>query len=366
MSDDLRSTLESAVEEHSEPVAVPSTPEPVEAAPAPDESPVRAEVAAPAEEGVERGSPDKPKSIEEVVDATLADKKPDSKAPADPRIDRAPQSWKGESKKVWGELPLQVRQEVVRRERETTRVMQEAAQARQQVSGMQEVFAPHMDRINSVYGGDARQAITNLLAVERRLFNDTPVAKAQLIANMVKQFNVDIMALDAALAGQPAPEAVQQQSAIERILEQRLAPLQQFVQSQQQREQMARQQTEQQAQHTIESMAVDPQFPYFDDVRQDMADIIEMGAKRGVAISLEQAYSRAVRMNDDTYQAASVRDSSQAATQAALQAHQAAQRAKGAAVSVSGNPSAPGTNVGNPLDLRGTILSALGETGSRL
>jgi hypothetical protein len=366
MSDDLRSVLESAVEEHSEPESPSPSPEsavPADAGAAPDPSPSEQTAAAPAEMTTERGSPDKPKSIEEVVPD---DTKPVDKAPVDARIDRAPQSWKGESKKVWAELPLNVRQEVTRRERETTKVMQEAAQARQQVSGMQEAFAPHMDRINTVYGGDARQAITNLLAVERRLFNDTPVAKAQLIANMVKQFNVDIMALDAALAGQPAPEAVQQQSAIERILEQRLQPFQQFLQTQQQREQQAAQRTEQEALHTVESMATDPQFPYFDEVRDLMADIIELNSRRGIYIPLPEAYNKAVRMNDDTYQASSVRDSSQAATNAALQAHQAAQRAKGAAVSVSGNPSASGTNVGNPLDLRGTILSALGETGSRI
>jgi hypothetical protein len=369
MSDDLRSTLESAVQEHSEPeVAVPSSaPEsvaPVEASPATDASPVQAGEA-PAETQVERGSPDKPKSIEEVANAVPAEK-PVDKAPADPRIDRAPQSWRGESKKVWNELPLNVRQEVVRRERETTRVMQEAAQARHQISGLQEVFAPHMDRINSVYGGDAMTAVTNLLAVERQLFNGTPVAKAQLIANMVKQFGIDIIALDAALAGQPAPEAVQQQSALERMLEQKLAPVQQFIQTQQQREQQVRQQTEQQALITIESMSQDQRFPYFEEVRNDMADLIETRARRGEALSLEDAYAIAVRMNDDTYQASTVRDSSQAATQAALQAHQAAQKAKGASVTVSGNPTGPGTNVGNPSDLRGTILSALGETGSRL
>lgn len=360
MSDDLRSTLESAVEEHSEPVAVPSTPEPVEAAPAPDASPVQAEAAAPAEEGAERSSSDI-KSIEEVVN-----EKPADKAPVDPRIDRAPQSWKGESKKVWAELPLHVRQEVLRRERETTKVMQETAQARQQIGGLQEVLAPHMDRINSVYGGNAMTAVTNLLAVERQLFNGSQVSKAQLVANMIKQFGIDLPTLDNILAGQPAPEAVQQQSAIERMLEQRLAPIQQFVQSQQQREQQARQQTEQEAVHTVESMATDPQFPYFNEVRDLMADIIELNSRRGIYIALPEAYNKAVRMNDDTYQASTVRTSSQAATDAAMQAHQAAQRAKGAAVSVSGNPTGVGTNQGNPSDLRGTILSALGETGSRL
>ena len=111
---------------------------------------------------------------------------------------------------------------------------------------------------------------------------------------------------------------------------------------------------------------MDPNYPYFEDVRQDMADIIEMGARRGVAISMEAAYTRAVRMNDTTFQATNARETSQAATQAALQQHQIAQKAKGAAVSVSGSPMGTGANGGNPADLRGTITAAFSDTGGRL
>ena len=207
MSDDLRSALESAVEEHSEPEAPSSSPEAIvspatpESAPAPSSSEAVGEEVS-AETTAERGSPDKPKPIDEVV----AEKPAEEKPAIDPRIDRAPQSWKGDSKKVWAELPLNVRQEVVRRERETTKVMQEAAHTRQQMSQVQEALAPHMDRINSVYGGNSVQAINNLLVIERRLFNDTPADKAQLMANMIKQFNIDLPTLDALLSGQPASD----------------------------------------------------------------------------------------------------------------------------------------------------------------
>jgi len=370
MTEDLRSTLESAIEEHSEPLPTENSSAagaaPVETAPAeaasdaPSPSGVSADakavVATPSIEEVAGVEPEKVEHKDETPEQRDARQ----------RVDRAPQSWKGESKKLWDTLPLNVRQEVARRERDVSKVMNDTAQVRQQVSQMQEVLSPHMDRINTVYGGNAMTAMTNLLAVERQLFNGTPQDKAQLVANMVKQFNIDVRALDAAIVGQAPPEDVAQQSSIERILEQRLAPLQQFVQSQQQREQQVRYQQEQQVTQTIEQMAVDPQYPYFDEVRDLMADIVEVNARRGIAISLPDAYTKAVRMNDDTYQASTARDSSQAATQAALQAHQQAQRAKGAAVSVGGAPGAPGTNVGNPTDLRGTIASLIGDTGSRM
>jgi hypothetical protein len=365
--DDLRSVIESAVEEQSQDANPPPvvSAEPAVEPSAPVETPPSSDDGAQAEVPTERGSPDVPKSIEEVAGEKSADKPADKTVP-DPRIDRAPQSWKGDAKKVWAELPLNVRQEVVRRERDATRILQETAEVRQRVDAMREVIMPHMDRINTMYQGNAVTAINNLLGVERTLVSGDPVAKVNLVANMIKHFGIDLVALDKALVGQPMPQEVQQQSALERMLEQKLSPIQQFIASQQQRDQQHRQQVEQEVTHTVETMATDPNFPYFDDVRADMADIIEMGAKRGVAISLEQAYSRAVRMNDETYQATTVRESSQAATQAALQAHQAAQRAKGAAVSVSGSPSMPGGNQGNPNDLRGTIAELLGETGSRM
>jgi hypothetical protein len=148
------------------------------------------------------------------------------------------------------------------------------------------------------------------------------------------------------------------------LLEQKLAPLQQFIQTQQEREQQHIRQEREQVASTVNDMANDSRFPYFQEVRSDMADIIEMGMRRGVAISLEDAYTKAVRMNDDVFQATSVRDSTQGATQAALEAHRAAQAAKGASVSVTGSPTGTGRNLGNPSDLRGTIEAQF--SGGRL
>ena len=115
---------------------------------------------------------------------------------------------------------------------------------------------------------------------------------------------------------------------------------------------------------TIEQMATDPQYPYFDDVRDDMADLIEISAKKGLALSLPEAYNKAVRMNDTTYEASSSRSQSVSATQQALAAHQQAQRAKGVAVSVSGSPNGLNTrDFSNPADLRGLISQAFDGVG---
>jgi hypothetical protein len=372
MDNDLRSTLEAAVEEHTpEPVATESAPAPaLVTADAPLAAQPSDHAAEPAalSSGEPVADPDKPKPITEVAGQESEQQEQPEQSKRELRVDRAPQSWKGEAKQVWAQLPLNVRQEVLRRERETTKVLQETAEDRNRLASIREVLAPHMDRINTVYGGNPIQAINNMLNVERIMLNGDPATKVQMVANMIKHFNIDVVSLDRVLSGQggPTPE-VAQQSALEQLLEQKLAPVQQFIQSQQQREAQQRAQVEQEIDHTIESMAANPeQFPYFEEVREDMADLIDLAAKKGVALSLEDAYHRAVRMNDGAYQASSVRESSQAATQAALQAHQQAQRAKGASLSVSGAPSTPGSGGPNPNDLRGTIESLLGGMGTRL
>lgn len=371
---DLREALESAVEEHSTPEPV-STPEatpaaPVEAADAPVESsPASSGEEATPSESVQSKDSSLP-SIEEVAEQASDQSAVQSETAAEKefraRVDRAPQSWKGDAKKVWEQLPLNVRQEVVRREREITNKLNETAPLKQRMDSLIEVLTPHRERIQAVHGGNPLQAIDRMLNVERIMFSGSTSDKAQLVARMIKEFKVDIVALDNLLAGEPLPQQVQQQTDIERLLEQKLAPVQQFIQSQQQMEQQRAAKIEQEAVHTVETMAVDPQFPYFEDVREDMADLIEMSAKKGVALSLPDAYNKAIRMNDGVFQATNVRSNTQAATQAALTAHQAAQRAKGAAVSVSGAPSGVGTNIGDPSDLRGTIAAALGNSGGRV
>lgn len=368
---DLREALTTAFES-SEPNNETTTDAP---APATDVSAEVAEVSEVVESGsspqkqaegnVPEGKTPDTKSIEEVVAKPAPEEKPSEKV-VDPRIDRAPASWKGDAKKLWQELPLAARQEVIRRERDTSRVLQESAGDRQKVAEIQSVLAPHMDRIKEIYQGNPVTAINNLLGIERTLISGDTSSKAQLVANIINHFKVDVGMLDSLLSGQaPSPETAQQ-AYVERLLENRLAPVMSFVQQQQQMQEQQQQQMQQSAATTVEQMALDPSYPYFEEVRDDMADIIEMNAKRGITVTLPEAYEKAVRMNDAAFQASGIREASQNTTQAALQAHQAAQKAKGAAVSVSGSPSGNGINAGNPADLRGTIASALESMGGRI
>jgi hypothetical protein len=268
------------------------------------------------------------------------------------RVDRPPVGWKGQAKGEWATVPLAIRQEVTRREAEVEKVLREAAPLRQFQQQFQQTVAPYMARIDS-YGTPPVQAIGNLLKADYLLSSAPKQQRAQLMAQFIKDYEVDIVELDNALSGAAQPNPQGQQTDIEqRILQQ----VQQMVAPFYQQQNRQQQQQQQRASSTVESMSQDHiKYPYFNEVRQDMADIVEMMAKRGVDVTLEDAYSRATRFNPDV----SSQLERQTTMSSANQQHQQAQRSRLASSSVSGAPASGGSNgfVGNG-DLRSSLEAA--------
>ena len=101
-------------------------------------------------------------------------------------------------------------------------------------------------------------------------------------------------------------------------------------------------------------------FPHFDVVREEMAQLLELGK----AQDLETAYKKAVRMNDDVWELEQdrlLKDAKQASMKA-----QQVQKAKAAAVSPkSTTPSGKVTNPEDKKDRRSLIADQLGEAMSR-
>ena len=101
-------------------------------------------------------------------------------------------------------------------------------------------------------------------------------------------------------------------------------------------------------------------FPHFDVVREEMAQLLELGK----AQDLETAYKKAVRMNDDVWaleQDRLLKD----AKQSAIKAQQVA-KAKATAVSPkSVTPSGKATETGDKKDRRSILAEQMGEAMSR-
>lgn len=341
--DDLREALSAAVEEHDEPEQELQ----VETAPASEPAEAPAEVEQDSEKLAEPAGEKQPPANDAV----------EQKAPVQAeepkgvhRVDRAPNSWRKEAKGEWAAIPLHVRQEVHKREMEINRVLQETAPIRQEVEQFRQVAAPYMARMSSM-GVQPAQAFESLLKADYVLSSSPKEQRAAYMAQLIKQYDIDIVALDKAIVGGQQPQTQQQgpdiNALVQQQVQQALAPIYQQQQAQQQAQQ-------QEVVSTVEQMSLDPRFPHFDEVRDDMADIIELNARRGVAISLETAYSRATQWNPQV-----------SAMSQATQQNQLAQKAKAAAVSISGAPALGGAQVqGGDGTLRGDILAAFG--GGRL
>ena len=359
---ELREALEAAVTEQestNEPATTPEVSTPASEAPAAEP------IQSPEPEAVE---PDAPKTESVAPESKAPDTAvKEAKAPAEDqkglhRVDRAPASWKKEAKGEWNALPLQVRQEVYRREMEVSRVMQETAQARQQVEQINRTVAPFMARIQSS-GVTPVEAIDQLLKADYTLATAPKAQRAEFMAKLVADYDVDIASLDAAIVarmqGRQAPQQQgfdpnQIQQLVQQQLQQALAPMYQQQQQQQQ-------EAQQKAVTTVEQMSLDPQYPYFDEVRDEMADLMQLYSQRGVYISLPEAYNKVVVANPTI----AAQQARQASVIQANQQHQLAQKAKVAASSVTGAPASGGSQAfAGDGSLRGAIEAAF--SGARV
>lgn len=274
--------------------------------------------------------------------------------------ERAPASWRPEVREHWAKLPPDVRSEVARREQEMQRTLQDTAEARRIVEAYARTFAPYEAYIRAE-NATPLQAIDNLMATAVKLRTGTAPELAQLVAGMVKQYGVGrfgnnfIEALDSALAGQ-VPQVDQQQMQMQQALQQQLAPVQQFM------TQFQQMQAAQQAQLASQASTEVDQFldraEFGQDVREEMADLMEVAAKRGRQITLQDAYRQACMANSRVRAVLQQR----AKAQGAQQGNAAAQRARAAAVSVSGAPAMGAPNAGSPDSVRAAIEQAIALT----
>ena len=270
--------------------------------------------------------------------------------------ERAPQAWRPEIREHWGQLPEPVRAEIQRREVEVQRTLQESAEARRSFDAVMKTIEPYQAFIKAE-NSNPLQAIDNLMSTAARLRTGTAPELAQLVAGIVNQFgtgrfgNQFIELLDGALAGQ-APRVDPQQAALEQALNQRLAPVQNMLTQFQQAQAAQQQRVAEQAQNEVGNFLQRAEFG--EDVREEMADLLETAQRRGQNLSLADAYKKACMLND---RVRSVLQSRAKARGAQTQT-QAAQRARSAAVSVTGAAPA-GALRQEPTDVRSAIEAAI-------
>jgi hypothetical protein len=123
----------------------------------------------------------------------------------------------------------------------------------------------------------------------------SPSKKAEVIKNIIAEYNVDIRMLDEALAGQELPD--DPNAPILSAIDERLAPINEFMGQVSNMRQQADTVVDEEAGAAVDSFAQSHEF--YEDLRDDMADLLEMAANRGRGMTLDQAYERAAAAHPD-------------------------------------------------------------------
>lgn len=270
---------------------------------------------------------------------------------------KAPASWKADLREKWKALPPEVQSEVIRRERENDARMQEAAQLRKFAQDFQQVAEPYRAIIEAE-GAHPLQAFHDYLKTATLLRSGPPMEKARLVAQLIHRFGVPVQALDqyleAAIRGGalPAPglpsgaQQFAQQPPVFRDprVDQLLARMEAA-----QRSQVAQ---------SAEQFAADPKHEFFEDVRLTMADVMDAAAKRGIVMSLDDAYERACQIEPEVRKVLQARGAQGNASQAA-RTLAAARHAASSVPSAGAAPAAKTNGSAKPGSVRDAILQSI-------
>lgn len=256
-------------------------------------------------------------------------------------VEKPPASWSPVARETWANVPKEARDEIAKREQQTQSALQESAQARNFSNAFGDMAQRYTGFI-SANSGNPLQEVEGLLQTASIMQNGTQVQKAQMAADLIKNFSIDISTLDDVLVGQAPQEEVPD------AVSQRLNQLEGYFKQQQQQQHAAVQQQQAVVAQEVNEFIATHEFA--PDVRTTMADFMDIADRTGQPISLDEAYNRALVTRPDLQQIINNR-----ATGSMNQNRVAG--ARRAAVSVPQN-SGNGVGKGAPMSMRDALLDA--------
>ncbi len=227
----------------------------------------------------DKKSPESPQAAPPVPQEQAAAAAPTpAAAPGTPKDEpiAPPSEWKGAGKVQWNKLPKAIQSEL----RET---YESLSQSREAMAPLEQAIAPYRDEWTRVAGSPA-SAISQL-GEFYKLYVENPVG---LIQHIARTRGIDLgggQGQPPAQGGTP-PAAPDINSLIRQAVQQEVAPIQQHF----------KQTADQQLDSIIQSFAADPRYPYFNDVKVQMGQLMEAGiVPMG---NMAAAYDKAVKLND--------------------------------------------------------------------
>lgn len=354
---DIRASLEAAFEPEEKPASetAPDVPGPVSTADAGSDAAGEGsgESAAPETEGTAPsgdGAPGEGGSSPDTEAGSSSDSSTENegdRSQGEPKIEKAPQSWKPAARENWSTLPAEVRAEIHRREADIQRGLRDASEFSKLGKTFKETVAPYEATIRTL-GVSAEEAVGELFKTDHTLRHGRPQEKAARLLGLMEYYGVDIDDMNAVLTGQESDSTPQLDPAVE----QRLARLEQTVPA------IDQDNNARASQMLREFLSTEREF--YEDVKGRMADLIGAGA----ASTLEDAYEMAIWADGETRKVLLQREAAQKGEEARRKAEEAAR----AAGSVTGSPRSSGSvgHVADPTDLRGTLNAAFAAPSGRV
>jgi hypothetical protein len=276
--------------------------------------------------------------------------------PQEPALQR-PSTWKKEYLPIWDKLTqgeqltkeeaIKLAQYSNQRESEYKKGVSTYKAEADRMKPFVEVIAPIEQNLQK-RGINPTQYVQNLVRAEQILSNAPYQQKVQIFQQLAADYGIQLN--NEGQATQLDPYAQQLRNQLNMVNQEVSTIKNRFAQEENQR-----------LMGEIERVRSDVEkFPHFDVVREEMAQLLELGK----AQDLETAYKKAVRMNDDVWALEQDRLLKEA-KQSAVKAQQV-QKAKAAAVSPkSVTPSGKVTDPGDKKDRRSLLSEQLGEAMSR-
>lgn len=277
------------------------------------------------------------------------DLEPDKAAPEGKAGPKAPAGWTPAAREHWDKLPEPVKAQVAKREKEAQQAMDNSSTARRAAQSLNQVLQPHQEGLRAAGHTDPFKLIGGLLQIESSLRVGNPTQKAETLVHLFNQYGVDLQALDTALSGQEVQASPNAE--MERMIQERMAPVNQFLQQQQQQQEQYYQNERQNAATSLQEFSGEAEF--LQDVRNDMADLLDMASKQNRAMSLQEAYTKACAIHPEISNVLAER----ARQQAVMGTQDTLQQKREASVSITGSQGGTGGKAG-PQSLHDTIADA--------
>lgn len=276
------------------------------------------------------------------------------------RVQKAPEGWRPAARENFDSLPEATRREIHRRELDIQGGLAQAAEARKFTEQFEKTVEPFKAIIAAEGAESPIAAVEALMQTTAVLSMGTPQQKAARISQLISHYGIDLDTLDEVLSAEISgtPQQQAQNDPIQSLLEQRLKPVEEFMQNI--NGQLEQTQQTQQAAVAQEVTSWSEGKEFLEDVRLDMADLLDMSKARGRNMTLDEAYTAACNMNPEVSRVVQQRELSQST---ATRRSSVAEKVAASRVSRSPNQVGSGSpaNPAGDGSIRGALLASINQ-----